>query len=46
MYWKNNIYSHYAVSVGTQIKNRGSKNHVNRGYLVVLKGRKITSIKL
>ena len=27
--------------VGTQIKNRGSKNRVNGGYLVVLKGRKI-----
>ena len=31
----------YAVNVGTQVKNRGSKNRVNRGYLVVLKGRKI-----
>ena len=31
----------YAVNVGTQIKNRGNKNYVNRGYLIVLKGRKI-----
>jgi hypothetical protein len=29
----------YAVDVGTQ-KNSGSKNFVNRDYLVVLKGRK------
>ena len=39
-----NTYRHssiYAVNVGTQNKNRGSKNCVNRGYLVVLKGRKI-----
>ena len=38
------VYRHssiYAVNVGTQIKNHGSKNRVNRGYLVVLKGRKI-----
>ena len=38
------MYRHssiYAVNMGTQIKNRGSKNHVNLGYLVVLKGRKI-----
>ena len=31
----------YAVNVGTHTKNRGSKNRVTRGYLVVLKGRKI-----
>ena len=31
----------YAANVGTQGKNCGSNNHVNRGYLVVLKGRKI-----
>ena len=38
------LYRHssiYAVNVGTKKKNRRSKNHVNRGYLVVLKGRKI-----
>ena len=38
------LYRHskiYAVNVGKQKKNRGSKNRVNRGYLVVLKGRKI-----
>ena len=38
------LYRHsliYAVNVGTQIKNHGSKNRVNRGYLVVIKGRKI-----
>ena len=28
----------YAVNVGTQKINRRSKNHINRGYLVVLKG--------
>ena len=35
------IYRHssiYAVNVGTHAE---SENHVNRGYLVVLKGRKI-----
>ena len=31
----------YAVNVGTHKKKRGSKNPINRGYLVVLKGRKI-----
>jgi hypothetical protein len=31
----------YAVNVGTQKKNHGSKNRKNRGYLLVLKGRKI-----
>jgi hypothetical protein len=31
----------YAVNVGTHNKNSESKNSVNRGYLVVLKGRKI-----
>ena len=31
----------YAVNMGTQKKNCGSKNRVNRGYLVVLKGRNI-----
>ena len=31
----------YAVNMGTETKNRGSKNRVNRDYLVVLKGRKI-----
>ena len=31
----------YNVNVGTQNKNHRSKNHVNGGYLVVLKGRKI-----
>ena len=38
------IYRHssiYAVNVGTQEKKCVSKNCVNRGYLVVLKGRKI-----
>ena len=38
------IYRHsliYAVNVWTQIKNRESKNRVNRGYLEELKGRKI-----
>jgi hypothetical protein len=30
----------YAVNVVTQKKNRGSKNCINPGYLVVLKGRK------
>ena len=38
------VYRHsliYTVNVGTQRKSRGSKNRVNRGYLVVLKGRKI-----
>ena len=38
------LYRHssiYAVNAGTHIKNHGSKNRVNRGYLVVLKGRKI-----
>ena len=38
------LYRHssiYAVNVGTQKENRGSKNRVNRGYLLVLKGRKI-----
>ena len=34
----------YAVNVGTQKQTRGSKNRVNRGYLVVLKGRKIDRI--
>jgi hypothetical protein len=39
-------YSIYAVNVGTykkplKAKTAESKNHVNRGYLVVLKGRKI-----
>ena len=36
------IYRHsliYAVNEGTQNKNRGIKNCVNQGYLVVLKGR-------
>ena len=31
----------YAVNVGIQKKNQGSKNRINRGYLLVLKGRKI-----
>ena len=34
------LYRHssiYAVNVGTQKRNRGSKTCVNRGYLVVLK---------
>ena len=31
----------YAVNVGTQKKNHMIKNRVNRGYLVVLKGRNI-----
>ena len=31
----------YAVNVGTLKKTAESKNCVNRGYLVVLKGRKI-----
>ena len=31
----------YAVNMGTQKKNLGSKNSVNRSYLVVLKGRKV-----
>ena len=31
----------YAVNVGTQKKPAAGKNHVNRGYLVVLKGKKI-----
>ena len=31
----------YAVDVETQKKNAENKNRVNRGYLVVLKGRKI-----
>ena len=38
------LYRHsliYAVNVGTHKKTRRSKNRVNRGYLVVLKGRKI-----
>ena len=38
-----NMYRHslvYAFNVGTQKKTR-SKNRVNRGYLVVIKGRKI-----
>ena len=38
------IYRHssiYAVNVGTQNKNCGSKNRVNQGYLVVLNGRNI-----
>ena len=38
------IYRHssiYAVNVETEKKNRRSKNRVNQGYLVVLKGRKI-----
>jgi hypothetical protein len=42
-----NQYRHsliYAVNMGTQKKNRGSKNRVNLGYLVVLKGRKIIRI--
>ena len=37
------MYRHssiYAVNVGTQ-KNRRSKNRINRGYLVVIKGREI-----
>ena len=34
----------YAVNVGAQKQTRGSKNCVNRGYLVVLKGRKIDRI--
>ena len=41
---KSKKYRHsliYAVNVGSQKKNRGSKNRVNRGYLVVLKGGKI-----
>ena len=43
-FWQIYLYRHssiYAVNMGTQKKNRGSKNRVNRGYLVVLKGRKI-----
>ena len=31
----------YAVNVGTHKENMESETHVNRGYLVVLKGRKI-----
>ena len=31
----------YAVNVGTHTQKRGIKNPVNRGYLIVLKGRKI-----
>ena len=41
------MYRHssiYAVNVGAQKQTRGSKNCVNRGYLVVLKGRKIDRI--
>ena len=34
----------YAVYVGTQMKNRRSKNSVNLGYLVVIKGRKMDRI--
>ena len=39
-----NKYRHsliYAVNVGTHRKIPESKNRVNRGYLVLLKGRKI-----
>ena len=39
MYYRHS--SIYAGNVGTQKKNRGSKHCVNRGYLVVVKGRKI-----
>ena len=38
------MYRHssiYAVNVGTQKKKGRSKNRINRGYLVGLKGRKI-----
>ena len=38
------LYRHssiYAVNMGTHKKTAESKNHINRGYLVVLKGRKI-----
>ena len=38
------LYRHsliYAVNVGTHKKNEESKNRVNQGYLVVLKGVKI-----
>ena len=31
----------YVVNVGTHKKTAESKNHVNRGYLVVLKGTEI-----
>ena len=31
----------YAVNVGTLEKTAESENHVNQGYLVILKGRKI-----
>ena len=31
----------YADNVGTQKKNRGRKNCVNQGYLLVLKGKTI-----
>ena len=33
--------STYAVNVETQKENRRSKNRINQGYLVVLKGRKV-----
>ena len=38
------LYRHssiYPVNVGTCAKKRGSKNHINQGYLVVQKGRKL-----
>ena len=31
----------YAVNVWTQNKNRGSKNRINWGYLVVIEGKKL-----
>ena len=46
LFWSKNelqikaFSSIYALNIGTQ-KKRWSKNRVNRGYLVVLKGRKI-----
>ena len=42
--FSNVAYRHssiYAVNVGTHKKAAESKNRINRGYLVVLKGRKI-----
>ena len=35
----------YAANVGTQGKNCGNNNHINQGYLVALKGRKIANGK-
>ena len=42
--FSNVAYRHssiYAVNVGTHKKAAESKNRINRGYLVVLKGRKM-----